>query len=118
MANIYSQSIVRRSSRIIMGGVALLFWLLVSGLTIQAQTADFTQNTGGTNAMTMQVPLASYPGRGINLPITLNYSTSGLWRIGFHHSYLSAGAHRAVTDALYAEHSTGGWTTSLNVPEI
>src|SRR5258707_3176020 len=104
-------------SRISLGFCALLVCGLL-GSPAMGQTAEFTQNTGGTNAMTMQVPLASYPGRGINLPITLNYSTSGLWRIGFHHSYSSGGRNRAVTDALYAEHSTGGWTTSLNMPEI
>jgi RHS repeat-associated protein len=118
MTNIYSQLFVRRLSRIILGGIALLLWWLLSALTIQAQVTDFTQNTHGTNAMTMQVPLANYPGRGVNLPITLNYSTNGLWRVGYHGSYMSGGRTRAVTDALYAEHSTAGWTTSLNVPEI
>ena len=58
----------------------VLACLALSG---RAQTAQFTQNTGGSNAMTLQVPLANYPGRGVSLPITLHYSTRGLWRIGF-----------------------------------
>lgn len=92
-----------------------LVWFCSSS---QAQTAEFTQNTGGSNTMTMQVPLANYPGRGVSLPITLNYSTRGLWRVGYAGSNVSGGRTRAVTDALYAEHSTAGWTTSLKVPEI
>jgi hypothetical protein len=87
-----------------------------------AQTAEFTQNSGGSNAVTMQVPLATYPGRGINLPITLHYSTRGLWRIGFINSVsvpsLGPSVRRSVTEAIYAEHSTAGWTTSLDVPKI
>lgn len=105
-------------SRIIAVSSILLLCLLASCLTMKAQATEFTQNTGGTNAMTMQVPLANYPGRGVSLPITLNYSTNGLWRVAFHGSYVSGGRTRAVTEALYAEHSTAGWTTSLNVPEV
>jgi RHS repeat-associated protein len=90
-------------------------------LSVQAQTAEFTQNTKGSNAMTMQVPLANYPGRGVSLPVTLHYSTSGLWRIGFINSVYGANniqAEQPVAEAIYAEHSTAGWTTSLDVPEI
>src|ERR1700694_1988779 len=65
-----------------------LFWLVVAllclpwlGSSAQAQTAEFTQNTKGRHAMTLPVPFANYPGRGINLPVTLHYSTQGLWRI-------------------------------------
>lgn len=90
--------------------------------TSQAQSAEFTQNTAGNNAMTLQVPLANYPGRGVSLPVTLNYSTRGLWRIGFINSvYVNVYGYqirRSVTEAIYAEHSTGGWTTSLNVPKV
>lgn len=69
--------------------------------------------------MTLEVPLADYPGRGISLPVTLRYSTSGLWRIGFVNSIsLPQNVRRSVTEAIYAEHSTAGWTTSLDVPKI
>jgi RHS repeat-associated protein len=72
--------------------------------------------------MTLQVPLASYPGRGISLPVTLHYSTQGLWRIGFINSTTeSVGGVPVVqpnAEAIYAEHSTAGWKTSLDIPEI
>lgn len=46
------------------------------------QNAQHTQGTPGTNTMTFQIPLGSLPGRGINLPISLNYN-SKVWRLGF-----------------------------------
>ena len=91
----------------------------LSGLRVQAQEAEFTQNMGGSHAMTIEVPLADYPGRGIGLPVTLRYSTGGLWRVGFINTVpLGQSVRRSVTEAIYAEHSTAGWTTSLDVPKI
>lgn len=79
----------------------------------------FTQNTGGSRSVDMQIPLTSYPGRGIGLPINLNYSSAGLWRIGFIRSVpMGSSVWRSVTEAIYAEHSTAGWTTSLDVPKV
>src|SRR5712691_1654261 len=107
--------------------IVRLFWLVVAllclpwlGSSLQAQTAEFTQNAKGSNAMTMHVPLANYPGRGVSLPVTLNYSTQGLWRIGFMNTVPnpSLSVSQSVAEAIYAEHSMAGWTTSLNVPEI
>ena len=84
-----------------------------------AQDAQFTQNMGGSHAMTLQVPLANYPGRGAALPVNLNYSTVGLWRIGFINAVpMGSSVWRSVTEAIYAEHSTAGWTTSLDVPKV
>lgn len=91
----------------------------LSGLRAQAQEASFTQNSGGSNVMGFEVPLADYPGRGIGLPVTLRYSTGGLWRVGFLNTVpLGQNVRRSVTEAIYAEHSTAGWTTSLDVPKI
>src|SRR5882672_9566192 len=103
--------------------IALAIALTTMAVSLgNAQTAEFTQNSKGTNAVTTQVPLGNYPGRAVSLPITLNYSTSGLWRIGFVNSpYVNINGYqirRAVTEAIYAEHSTAGWKTSLDVPEI
>jgi RHS repeat-associated protein len=98
--------------------IALTCW----STPVRAQTAEFTQANKGSNTMTMQVPLGSYPGRGVSLPINLNYSSQGLWRIGFLNSvYVNVYGYqirRSVAEAIYAEHSTAGWTTSLNVPEV
>lgn len=50
-------------------------------------TADQTLHSTGrvnpsTLAMEMQIPLGSYPGRGLSLPINLSYS-SKLWRMKY-----------------------------------
>src|SRR6185369_4393018 len=104
-----------------------LFTLTLVGILLQAsitkaQTAEFTQNTGGSAAVTLDVPLGNYPGRGIKLPITLDYSSRGVWRIGFMKTVLSTvqgiQSQHSVVEAIYAEHSTAGWTTSLDVPKI
>jgi len=89
-------------------------------LSTQAQTgtAQFTQGATGTNTMSLQVPLGSYPGRGVNLPINLNYS-SKVWRLGFMRSiYYTYGGSNSVAEAIYSEYATAGWTTSLDVPIV
>lgn len=96
--------------------------LIVMCSSSQAQTAEFTQNTSGTNSVTLEIPLANYPGRGVNMPVTLNYSSKGLWRIGFiksvHVNIWGYQVPRSVTEAIYAEHSVAGWTNTLEIPKI
>src|SRR5258705_4272766 len=92
------------------------------GLALSAEaqtgTAQFTQGSTGTNTMSLQVPLGSYPGRGVSLPINLNYS-SKVWRLGFIKSiYYTYGGSNAVAEAIYSEYATAGWTTSLDVPIV
>src|SRR5919106_4697762 len=73
----------------------------------RAQEAQFTQNPNTSRAMTVEVPLANYPGRGISLPVKLRYSSQGVWRIGFINSVpMGSSVWRGVTEAIYAEHST------------
>jgi RHS repeat-associated protein len=93
---------------------------LVVSLAAHGQDAEFTQgHTGGSHAMTLQVPLGNYPGRGMNLPVNLSYSTGGLWRVGFINTIpMGSSVWRSTTEAIYAEHSTAGWTTSLDVPKV
>ena len=85
---------------------------------VQAQTAEFTQNAPGSHDMTLDVALGAYPGRGVSLPVTLRYSTRDLWRLGFNSSVSFGSVSRSVAEAIYAEHSTAGWTTSLDVPHV
>lgn len=98
--------------------IALICW----GSSARAQSAEFTQGNKTANVVSLEVPLGSYPGRGVNLPITLHYSSSGLWWVGFlNTAYANVNGYsyrRSVTAAIYAEHSTAGWTTTLNVPQI
>ncbi len=99
-----------------------LLAIVITATSAIAQTAEFTQNNKGSNAVTTQVNLGNYPGRGVSLPVTLHYSSRGLWRIGFINSvYANVYGYqirRSVTEAIYAEHSTAGWTTSLDVPKV
>jgi hypothetical protein len=87
-----------------------------------AQYAEFTQGNTGNNAATLQVSLGNYPGRAINLPVTLRYSSQALWRIGYINSvYENVSGYQVLqpnAEAIYAEHSTAGWKTSLDVPEL
>src|SRR5688572_7462047 len=99
-------------------GVTLICGLNVL-LRVQADEATFTQNTPTGHAMSLEIPLMAYPGRGVSLPITLRYSTGGLWRIGFIRAVpMGSSVWRSVTEAIYAEHSTAGWITSLDVPRV
>src|SRR6266545_2016277 len=96
--------------------------LTIGSPSAAGQSAEFTQNTGGATGVTVDVPLGNYQGRGISLPVTLHYSSRGVWRIGFLNdipvTVNGYPIHRSVAEAIYAEHSTAGWTTSLDVPKI
>ena len=98
---------------------ASLLLIIFGGLQARADEAQFTQNSSTTRSVTVEVPLANNPGRGISLPVKLRYSSQGLWRIGFINSIpMGSSVWRGVTEAIYAEHSTAGWTTSLDVPKV
>jgi hypothetical protein len=47
------------------------------------------------------------PVRGISMPVTLRYSSQGLWRVGFINSVQvnvwGYNIHRSVAEAIYAE---------------
>jgi RHS repeat-associated protein len=93
--------------------------VLSTSLRAYGQSAEFTQNNSGSHDVTLRIPLADYPGRGGSVPVRLTYSTRGLWRIGFINSVpMGSSVWRSVTEAIYAEHSTAGWTTSLDVPKV
>ena len=73
-----------------------------------------------TLGMEISIPLGSYPGRGINVPISLSYS-SKLWRMDYisdTEGGIVTGGCRTVNEAKYGENSASGWTTSLAVPYI
>jgi RHS repeat-associated protein len=84
------------------------------------QNVQFTQgNVGSGLENTMQISIAAYPGRGAtSLPVTLYYS-SQVWRIGYKKTVrVNSALRNSVTEAIYAERSAAGWTTSLDVPVI
>jgi hypothetical protein len=102
------------------GRVALLLCaLLCAASAASAQNIEFTQGASGGSNMSLQVPIRAYPGRGsAGLSVTLYYS-SRLWRVGYNKTVrLNSTIRNSVAEAIYAENSTAGWTTSLDVPRV
>ncbi len=68
----------------------------------------------------ISIPLGEYPGRGIDIPISISYS-SKLWRTEFITSQSrlnNPGDCIQINVLQYAERSASGWTSSLGVPYI
>ncbi len=84
-----------------------------------AQNIQFTQGSVGSGLdNTIQVPLGGYPGRGAaSLPVTLSYS-SRVWRIGNLATVNDTSNYTTIAEAIYAEYSTAGWKSSLDLPVI
>jgi RHS repeat-associated protein len=102
------------AQRLLLIGCMLCAFAIVS----RAQNIQFTQGSVGSGLdVTMQVPIAGYPGRGASLPVTLYYS-SRVWRLGHLGTVNDLSNYTTVTEAIYAEHSTAGWKTSLDLPII
>lgn len=74
-----------------------------------------------TLGLNINLPLQDYPGRGLNLPIALYYS-SKVWRIQNTGCYANIsdpnGPPGYEAEPYYSEHSSAGWNTSLGVPYI
>lgn len=137
----YSPCLPSRFSSLNRGGLAapwcgplLLFLLALSATHASAQRANvqYINNKAdqalrsdlridpSTLGMSVQIPLGAYPGRGISLPVTLNYS-SKIWRIDFQTSAPGISKTESSYTKLRArsfEFSTAGWTSSLGVPTI
>src|SRR6185295_18029407 len=82
-----------------------------------AQIIQYTQNVADTTlrsrfrvdpstlGLSLQIPLANYPGRGgAQLPVTLYYSAK-VWNVN-------------DLEPAYGQHSVAGWTCSLTAPTI
>lgn len=108
--------------------VGLVYTLSLTG--VFGQDAQHTENkadqtlrgSGRVNSSTLateiDVPLSAYPGRGINIPVGLSYS-SKVWRMEFlTNSPLpvgDGGENRCIAtyEAKFGENSASGWTTSM-----
>ena len=98
-----------------------LLCVLFSHHSASAQNVQFTQGAVGSGLdNSIQIPIAAYPGRGAaSLPVSLYY-TSKVWRIGHLETINNTQWFQlqSIGEAIYAEHSTAGWTTSLDPPRI
>ena len=114
--------------------VLLSFALMITSFgSASAQSESNVQNTNNradqalrsnlrvdpsTLGLSLSIPLETYPGRaGNNVPVTLNYN-SKLWRIGYEYTVYGPLGTYTWTKAKYAESSTAGWTSSLEIPWI
>ncbi len=116
--------------------IALKFSIsLILALVISSSSATFAQENDNTAdralkgsgrvnpstlAMEISIPLGSYPGRGINVPISLSYS-SKVWRMdSLEQTSTSVGGSPCftVSHPRYGDNSASGWTTSLETPYI
>ncbi|MBK7705110.1 MAG: RHS repeat protein [Acidobacteria bacterium] len=106
--------------------------LLLLTLTLQALAQQHTENKSdltlrgsarvnpSTLGMEFEIPLGSYPGRGIDVPVSVSYS-SKIWRLDYNASQPAVNNPDtciAINRARFAENSASGWTTSMAVPYI
>lgn len=116
--------------------------MLVSVLLLHATPSDNQQNkidqTRRSSAridpvtlgMNIEIPLGGYPGRGgTSIPLTINYS-SKFWTTGTTLGFESPGGCSnpknqcqgttipELTQAVFANNSLAGWTSSLKVPQV
>ncbi len=116
----------RRQVRFFRACLVLICLFLCSHLA-QGQSEPGVQFTQGdvneSAALSLGVPLGRYKGRGLDLPISLSYSSQA-WRIehlGKIRNYeLSPPFYvvQSVTQAIYAEHSVAGWKSTLDLPKV
>jgi RHS repeat-associated protein len=112
---------LRTATLKLLSAAKVTFVLGALAICASAQNIVFTQGSVGSGLENnLQVPLRSYPGRGAaNLPVTLTY-TSRVWRIApittiNNNLWFN---YQTITEAIYAENSTAGWKTSLDLPII
>jgi RHS repeat-associated protein len=105
--------------------------LLISPDLSRAQSIQYTDNKPdqtlrstmrvdpSTLGLSIEVPIANYPGRGgLSMPISLSYS-SKQWRIDFEESWMSnGGLLRTESIPMFSEWAKAGWTTSADIPVI
>src|SRR5262245_26035223 len=108
--------------------VFLFLFSLANAEAVFAQNIEYTKgNTDSalrsnltvdpsTLGMSIQVPLASYPGRGGELPVTLRYA-SKQWRLSFMDTFRTT-ITKNRNEGKWAEDSVAGWTTSLDLPKV
>jgi RHS repeat-associated protein len=99
--------------------VTVFLFCVLFAPSVFAQNVQFTQGSVSSGLdSTIQIPIQIYPGRsGSGLPVTLYYS-SRVWRIDNLTTLAYQSYYQSVAQAIYAEYSTAGWRTSLDLPRI
>lgn len=110
--------------------VGILLISLLALASVFGQSSNYTKDSadqrlrsnGRVNpsslGLEIDIPLGAYPGRGIDLPLGLSYS-SKLWRFQENHTeYLENGTNNAYVFARFSESAAAGWSSSLSQPVI
>ncbi|HMM78707.1 MAG TPA: RHS repeat-associated core domain-containing protein [Pyrinomonadaceae bacterium] len=104
---------------ILLGVAGSIFGQKASNTSDQALRGSGRVNPS-TLGMEFDLPLGSYAGRGINVPISISYS-SKQWRMesaGSIDGGIVTGGCRTLYHPRFSERSASGWTTSLATPYI
>ncbi|MDQ3748275.1 MAG: hypothetical protein M3367_04540 [Acidobacteriota bacterium] len=111
---------------------SLFILLMISGSLVGTMLAQDKQDTDNNADQTlrssgrvnpssfgleMDIPLGAYPGRGINVPVSISYS-SKVWRMDFQSSEPVTPGCTSVWDPKYSEDSASGWTSSMGAAYI
>src|SRR6266852_4356325 len=93
--------------------------LIGTASVANAQNIQFTQGSVGSGLdNTVHVTLWTYPGRGAtSLPVRVSFS-SRVSRIRNLATVDDTSYYTTITEAIYAEYSTAGWKSSLDLPII
>lgn len=65
----------------------------------------------------MDIPLGAYPGVGINVPVSVSYS-SKVWRMDHQASEPVSPGCTSIWDPKFSEDSASGWTSSMGIAYI
>jgi len=116
-----------RQSSIMPVSILLVLWLfsvwpasiasqdLVSQNGPDAALRSVARVDPATLGMNLEVPIGSFPGRGISLPLTLFYS-SKVWRAKNELYYLNINFQFNQVTPIYG--FTGDWTSSMQYPKV
>ena len=101
--------------------LVLIFAVCSVPLTAQSDQTNPRHTEGDINdsaLLTLGIPLGSYKGRGISLPVSLSYS-SDLWKMEII-GKVSPGSSiwQSVNQAVYSKYAVSGWRSSLQLPVI
>ena len=100
--------------------ILLFVWIaMLSSFARAQENIRFTQGDVNDSAtLSLNVPLGSYKGRGIDLPVSLSYSSS-VWSMEHLAKVHATGSiPQSITEVIYSKNSKAGWKSGLDLPII
>src|SRR4029078_611796 len=126
-----SMTMISRWHRLLLPLIAVVWSITLGSSHLLAQNIQYTENNPdlalrsdirvdpSTLGMSFSIPLAAYPGRaGHGLPVAITSSSKAL-RLAFRGvDYTPITGAKTWTGVQFGEHSTAGWTSTLNSPRV